>query len=813
MLQVKNLVKRYTTKGETVTALDHVSVDFPEKGMVFLLGKSGSGKSTRLNVSGGLDSPDEGEVIVKGKSSKDFSKSDFDSYRNTYLGFIFQEYNILNELTVAENVALALELQGKPREKSLVDSILEQVDLKGLGDRRPNTLSGGQKQRVAIARALVKDPEIIMADEPTGALDSATGAQVFDTLKKLSAEKLVVVVSHDREFAERYADRIIELKDGRIVSDMSRSGEETFGENLIEGEQSLTVACGTALSDEEAQKVVSFLKRHKGSLLISAQEEAAIERKAVFAETQAEEKPREEDTSNFIRSKFPMRYAVKMGLSGLKFKPVRLVFTTLLATIAFIVFGIFSTLVTYNEQEVCATTLNSSDFVAAVLQKKGCRYSNSAQSDSAIPYFPINLTQKLHFDEHDIAIIEEEHPEMNFVPVLDLGLAPFELRSSMQGTGDASYGSTEYYSNTHILNGFARASDIQSKTPFVLKEGRWPQSATPDRSEVVISTALFEAFCCYGYNAPSDETPQAVKSFSDLDGKLIVATAGATRVYLKVVGLLDTGEDFSAYDGLKDGSMAEEGIDLKDAKEQFAKIFRYSFSSLGIVADSFYEENKDVDYAPMTYEAAMLEVRRGGWKTKYYEDAENSVLYAGLYSTLNVDRKARCTTLMSYQRMIDEERDVYYFTPYDFTWDIAAGERLLTKMLPIVGPVAGILALFSALLLFNFISASINAKKKDIGVLRAVGARGIDVFKIFMVEGLAITLVSFVLGCLGSLAACSIANAFMLDRKVLTYPFFLFGWANMLIVLAVAIVTAAVATTVPVFLTVRKKPVEAIRAI
>ena len=198
MLQVKNLVKRYTTKGETVTALDHVSVDFPEKGMVFLLGKSGSGKSTLLNVSGGLDSPDEGEVIVKGKSSKDFSKSDFDSYRNTYLGFIFQEYNILNELTVAENVALALELQGKPREKSLVDSILEQVDLKGLGDRRPNTLSGGQKQRVAIARALVKDPEIIMADEPTGALDSATGAQVFDTLKKLSAEKLVVVVSHDR---------------------------------------------------------------------------------------------------------------------------------------------------------------------------------------------------------------------------------------------------------------------------------------------------------------------------------------------------------------------------------------------------------------------------------------------------------------------------------------------------------------------------------------------------------------------------------------------------------------------------------------
>ena len=204
MLQVRNLVKRYVAKGETVTALNGVSLDFPERGMVFLLGKSGSGKSTLLNISGGLDEPDEGEVIVNGKSSKNFSKSDFDSYRNTYLGFIFQEYNILTELTVAENVALALELQGKPHDVERVEQLLAEVDLAGMGDRRPNTLSGGQKQRVAIARALVKDPEIIMADEPTGALDSKTGAQVFDTLKKLSASKLVIIVSHHRASGWQY---------------------------------------------------------------------------------------------------------------------------------------------------------------------------------------------------------------------------------------------------------------------------------------------------------------------------------------------------------------------------------------------------------------------------------------------------------------------------------------------------------------------------------------------------------------------------------------------------------------------------------
>ena len=223
MLKAIDLKKQYKPKnGQIVNALDGVSVDFSETGMVFILGKSGSGKSTLLNVLGGLDKYDSGEVIVKGKSSKDFSQADFDSYRNTFIGFIFQEYNILQEFSVEKNIGLALELQGKKADKEAINALIEQVDLKGYGKRKPNTLSGGQKQRVAIARALVKNPEIIMADEPTGALDSKTGAQVLDTLKKLSKEKLVIVVSHDREFAEYYGDRIIELKDGKIICDQTK---------------------------------------------------------------------------------------------------------------------------------------------------------------------------------------------------------------------------------------------------------------------------------------------------------------------------------------------------------------------------------------------------------------------------------------------------------------------------------------------------------------------------------------------------------------------------------------------------------------
>lgn len=221
MLETKELVKIYRPKkGVPVTALNKISLKFPEKGMVFLLGKSGSGKSTLLNVLGGLDSYDGGEILIKGVSSKNFQQQHFDSYRNTYVGFIFQEYNVLDEFTVGANIALAIELQNRKASDEEVNNILKEVDLDGYGDRKPNELSGGQKQRVAIARALVKNPEIIMADEPTGALDSNTGRQVFDTLKKLSEKKLVIVVSHDREFAEQYADRIIELSDGVVISDV-----------------------------------------------------------------------------------------------------------------------------------------------------------------------------------------------------------------------------------------------------------------------------------------------------------------------------------------------------------------------------------------------------------------------------------------------------------------------------------------------------------------------------------------------------------------------------------------------------------------
>ena len=336
MLEVKNLSKIYKAKqknGVDTYALDEVNLRFPEKGMVFLLGKSGSGKSTLLNVCGGLDAPTSGEIIVKGRSSKDFTQSDFDSYRNTYVGFIFQEYNILNEFTVEDNIALALELQGKPKDKKAIAQLLDEVDLNGYAKRKPNTLSGGQKQRIAIARALVKSPEIIMADEPTGALDSATGKQVFDTLKKLSQDKLVIVVSHDREFAELYADRIIELKDGKILSDVTKTHEkqEAISENLTAIGDILCIKQGSELSESDFERIKKIIKNNSGDIIIAGSEEDVqnfkkINRitdngeKEVFKntdESKIDVKLTKPEDSKFIRSKLPARHAAKIGICGI----------------------------------------------------------------------------------------------------------------------------------------------------------------------------------------------------------------------------------------------------------------------------------------------------------------------------------------------------------------------------------------------------------------------------------------------------------------------------------------------------------------
>ena len=228
MLELKNIKKDYPGGGETVQALKGISLQFRKSEFVSILGPSGCGKTTMLNIIGGLDQYTEGDLVINGKSTKDFKDRDWDAYRNHSVGFVFQSYNLIPHQTVLQNVELALTLSGvgKSERRSRAKKALEQVGLGSQLKKKPSEMSGGQMQRVAIARAIVNNPDIVLADEPTGALDTETSLQVMDILKEISKDRLVIMVTHNPNLAERYSTRIVRMLDGLITDDSAPLSEE-----------------------------------------------------------------------------------------------------------------------------------------------------------------------------------------------------------------------------------------------------------------------------------------------------------------------------------------------------------------------------------------------------------------------------------------------------------------------------------------------------------------------------------------------------------------------------------------------------------
>ncbi len=234
MLQVQDIRKTYTTGDFTQNALDGVSLNFRECEFAAILGPSGSGKTTLLNIVGGLDQYDTGDLIINGKSTKKYKARDWDTYRNHSIGFVFQSYNLIPHQTVLSNVELALTLSGvsKAERRRRAKEVLRKVGLEDQMHKKPNQMSGGQMQRVAIARALINDPDILLADEPTGALDSETSVMIMDILKEIAKDRLIIMVTHNPELADQYANRIIRLKDGKIVDDTNPYSDEQIRTDL-----------------------------------------------------------------------------------------------------------------------------------------------------------------------------------------------------------------------------------------------------------------------------------------------------------------------------------------------------------------------------------------------------------------------------------------------------------------------------------------------------------------------------------------------------------------------------------------------------
>ena len=274
MLQIKNISKRYKTGELVQIALDDVSLNFRDNEFVSILGPSGSGKTTLLNIIGGLDRYDKGNLIINNVSTKAYLDRDWDSYRNHTVGFVFQSYNLIPHQTILANVELALTIGGvsKSERKKRALEALDKVGLKDQAHKKPNQMSGGQMQRVAIARALVNNPDILLADEPTGALDTETSLQVMELLKQVANDRLVIMVTHNPELAENYSTRIVKLKDGEIIGDTNpfeineKNKEKPKHKNLGKASMSLLTALSLSFNNLLTKKGRTILTSFAGSI-------------------------------------------------------------------------------------------------------------------------------------------------------------------------------------------------------------------------------------------------------------------------------------------------------------------------------------------------------------------------------------------------------------------------------------------------------------------------------------------------------------------------------------------------------------------
>lgn len=955
MIEIKNIVKTYhPKKGDKVVALSDVSVKFPETGLVFILGKSGSGKSTLLNVLGGLDTADSGEIIIKGKSSKDFSQGDFDSYRNTYLGFVFQEYNILEDFNVGANVALALKLQGRKATDEEINEILEEVDLAGFGKRKPNELSGGQKQRVAIARALVKNPEIIMADEPTGALDSNTGIQVFDTLKKLSENKLVLVVSHDRDFAEKYGDRVIELKDGKIISDIEKHrtyAEKTENGLSDYGGKLLKFPKGYKLTQKDVEKINAYLSEKEAVLAVDDKLTEEVSRAARIDKDGRMETfaPTDEGKISFsknagfklIKSRMPVKESFKMGASGLKSKPFRLVVTVLLCFVCFAMFGMVDSFAAYDSKDAITNSMY----------------------DSGIDYAGFVKYKKIDQDEfgsYEIATV------MTAEDIKKIAEKGFDV---MPVYGDLSYVSSMEDSFLKSVSSVVYKGDVvglvevdeaaREKQNIKLLGGRLSEAD----DEVVVSDYVFDCFKKYGYkhvnpDGSLDETKNlAAGEIGTCDEFLsrepnVVVNGDVVAGIFKIVGVFDDGNDYAKYEKLDKPDLgSSEGIDYYLMTTQLGQERNYGFSCLFLANKGFverYTATEEYNGPGMKFEATRL----SGFVSNYYRDTyvSASVYFGYAFKQSDVPAKAYYlnstkTALASDEialpiSVMQELLESYYSSQSDVLekiagWDVkdtsdenmqkiakeAAGllperiyltatlpyesaerqmsakiagfflpdERLtdpanafstysdfvmtgdgvykkfqadgetkyrfaicrlakdkadirkavdasfeesdgvryglqnyITRMESSVGDIIKSLAkvflyvgigvfVFALILFTNYISVSISYKRREIGILRAVGARSSDVFGVFFNEAMVIALIVFLLAAIVGGLSVGAANNSLRNEYNMPITLLNYGIRQVVIIFFGCVLTAVAASFVPVMKTARKKPIDAIR--
>lgn len=819
MLSLYNISKTYTTKAKTQThALKNINLDIPSCGMVFVLGKSGSGKSTLLNLLGGLDCPTSGEILVDGVSMKQFSKQDYNAYRNNYVGFIFQEFNLLADFNVRDNVALALKLTKDDNVNEKVSAVLKQVELNdSYLTRRIDEMSGGEKQRIAIARALIKNSKLILADEPTGNLDSATGESIWKLLKSLSGERLVVVVTHDRESAEKYADRIIEIADGQVVAD---NGEQS---NIKNTDRYSSV------------------------------------------------------TPTVTPSRLSFATRLKMGYNNLRLRKVKTISVILVAVFSMLSVLIAQMCLSFSSEVALADYIKQNDVGYILVAQAGPQYEGLPFSPESPQKLSYDTKQYVENNANYIVSSDGYGQIKSKQDILDFGLTfigealeiddfSFYITSSAleecynegSGTVEVNGSYVPIVRESHpveyligkkinvrsiplkeacILAGVIDTSDIDGDYP-ILDYSVFPRCFV---------TKNFDAFAYGDYLLLNDgNETDAVMHFGDkqFESKMIIE--GLDNLHLSYNEIILTADGI--WDDEKDVKLAPNEIVLPyliysqlfgaksrwdfisrdfqkviSVPKEIGQTFSLKFCEYG--TGGIYEDYGEVKLAGVSFSdydndfALTHIITDSAFARRISRDLSAKTLLIQTSSIKNISNFL-VTLRRDYNSGISkigivgttettpQGTDFKELSPEVYNFEV-----LINRMWPIFITIGAILIVILILLVINLISFSIANRKKEVGILSAIGASNKDITSIFLLETLIIAVISFVIVLSLTFAAMQYLNVLYSARETfsIVFPFMRVDILTVTSLIAMSFGLLLLAALIPIRKIMKLKPIDAIR--
>ena len=787
MIELRNVKKIYTSKkAQDTIALDNLNLKIGNKGMVFIVGTSGSGKSTLLNVLGGLDGISSGKILVNGKNISDFKSKEYDSFRNTYVGFIFQDFNILDQYNVYENIELSLKLQNKKANRNEIDKLLQDLGIENLGNRRINELSGGQKQRVAIARALIKKPKMILADEPTGNLDKNSSEQIFRILKEISKNYLVVVVSHDMERAISYADRIVKIEDGKVISDSDTELNDNIQPmELKKSKLPLSYALKmsiTSFKSKPFKLFMTILLTTISLIFMGFTVNCAMFNKGMFISNTMK------DNKNYTYD----IYYQKINADG-SGNPIN-----------------FKNKDYKNIEKLTNSKINKAYSLYDNEQELSFEYGNLKNVSAYYNHKPSIFSFIEVEDDRLFKNILGRKPKNQNELVIHEYLADYILKFGVMDSNNKIYYPTSYNdlvssnrniklgNNKVVITGIIKDDSSmfnKKSSKFQNEELSKYYDEYTLRGNIIYVKGFTDNVILRKDNNSIYKKSVLRKDNEELSRKITPLkeeTEIITENGINKINKLNKNEVVLSLDTLKllDDSFVSiynmylttnNKIDTPDTLNEFIPLYlkEKQQNKLNIIYDIYTE--KATGYNNLRLNLIGITFDENNYVSfdfaKDYDITTKKVNFVRIYDdNINHLRKVfNKISLLGYNNL-SKKPDKYYVANINNVSDmynVIATYKGLYKYILIISLV---FILFTFLLFSNFISVSISYCKKEIGILRSLGARNIDVIKIFGYESIIISILSWGLSVISWYIICAILNVSLFGGKyyilngIVTHP-------------------------------------------